>query len=511
MATENSYDAVPYPSYAFYQSQPDVLAATATLFGLDAPDPTTGRVLEIAGASGGNILPLAWRHPRAEHVCMDLSPRQIEEAERRKHALGLKNVRFVTADLRDIDESWGEFDFIVAHGVYSWVPAEVQGEIMRVCRERLSPHGIAYISYNTWPGWQLQGVLRDMMLYFSRNAQTPRERVARARSLLKFLSEAVPERNAAYSRVLRGAAQSLSNHTDAYLIHEYLEENNLPVTFSEFMERATGAGLQYLGEASLAAMLDQHLGDTVSKQLREWSGGIFELEQYMDYVRNRTFRQTLLVHSERKIQRDLRGFKLEGWQASTRARPNTPPSVQNDDPVAFRDTRGFGMELRDPVHKAMLKRLAEASPASLPLESLVASAAEDVLGSGFEPDQLRLRAAQSALYFYSTGLIELHLEPIRCAPKAGEAPTAWEYARWQVGEGLRLATVRHETVDLDADDHKLLGLLDGTHTRTELLRIWNREVDELEELTGTTSERRMDLKKLNERLETFAYWGLLVA
>ena len=149
-----SYDEVPYTSLPFLQTHPDRLACLATLFGLQPPALDACRVLELGCASGGNLVPMAVALPRARFVGVDLSPVQIADARTVVAALALDNIEFRAASIADVDDSWGAFDYIIAHGVFSYVPPAVQQRMLEICARQLTPHGIAFISYNTLPGWR---------------------------------------------------------------------------------------------------------------------------------------------------------------------------------------------------------------------------------------------------------------------------------------------------------------------------------------------------------------------
>src|SRR5262245_57118876 len=117
----NSYDDVPYENFAFVQTHPDRLATIARMFGLITPEVSTSRVLELGCASGGNLLPMAFNLPRAEFVGIDLSQRQIERGRETIAAVGIPNARLEHASILDISRDWGTFDYIICHGVFSWV------------------------------------------------------------------------------------------------------------------------------------------------------------------------------------------------------------------------------------------------------------------------------------------------------------------------------------------------------------------------------------------------------
>src|SRR4051794_13106921 len=148
-----SYDEMPYESHPYAQTHPSRLAVVATLFGLRPPPVETCRVLELGSAAGGNIIPIAESFPRSQWVGIDLSTRQVDEGQRLVQAMGLKNVTLRHASIMDVDDSYGQFDYILAHGVFSWVPTEVRDKILDICSKRLTANGVAYVSYNTYPGW----------------------------------------------------------------------------------------------------------------------------------------------------------------------------------------------------------------------------------------------------------------------------------------------------------------------------------------------------------------------
>ena len=291
-ATRTSYDAIPYQSAAFSQTHPDRLATLARMFGLSPPDVTACRVLELGCAGGGNLIPMAVNLPDSEFVGIDLSQRQVDEANDAVGALGLRNIRIEQASILDVDEGWGQFDYLLCHGVFSWVETAVQDKILQIASANLSPDGIAYISYNTYPGWHMRDMVRHMMRYHAGQFEEPAEQIEQARALLAFLASA-SQGSGPYGELLTREVDRLGRAEDSYLFHEHLEQTNTPLYFHQFVERAERAGLQYLSEASVSDMLTSRFPESVAATLERISPDILHLEQYMDFVRNRLFRQTL--------------------------------------------------------------------------------------------------------------------------------------------------------------------------------------------------------------------------
>ncbi|HEY1921533.1 MAG TPA: class I SAM-dependent methyltransferase, partial [Tepidisphaeraceae bacterium] len=183
------YDAMAYEAWEHFHAHPDRIAAAAAVRGF-APAPVDRcRVLEVACGVGGNLLPMAEQMPGSQFVGIDLSPRQIESGAALVREIGLTNLELRCQDLMDFPQDVGEFDFIIAHGFYSWVPEPVRRKLMEVCQRHLSKNGLAFISYNTYPGWRTKGIVRDMMVYNAREAENPAERVKKGREIVQFMSE----------------------------------------------------------------------------------------------------------------------------------------------------------------------------------------------------------------------------------------------------------------------------------------------------------------------------------
>ena len=231
------YDETPYPSLSYSQTHPDRLATIATLLGLNPAPVTACHVLELGSAAGGNLFPLAYALPGSRFVGIDISAAQVEEGKALLDRLGLRNVSLQQMNILDITPAFGQFDYIIAHGVYSWVPPEVREKVMQVCRDNLAPDGIAYVSYNSYPGWHMMRTIRDAMLYRTRAVSDPSERATQARAMLDFMAGAIPESNAfgaflqSYMRFLQGELKGANARGNAFLLHDELEEVNDPVYF----------------------------------------------------------------------------------------------------------------------------------------------------------------------------------------------------------------------------------------------------------------------------------------
>jgi SAM-dependent methyltransferase len=256
LSSPTSYDLVVYPSNAFPQTHPDRLAVVATLLGLDPPPVVHCRVLEVGCAGGGNVIPMAAGLPGSRFLGIDNAPGPIAAGRRVIAGLGLQNIELRTASILDVDESYGQFDYIISHGIYSWVPAHVRHKLLEIYRDRLAPQGIGYISYNALPGWHLRGMLRDMMLYHvGRFAEAgPQTQIAQARALVDFLIRGVPEENNAYGMHLRREQDIIKQTADGHFYHDHLESENNAFYLFQFCAHLKAKGLRYAGEARFSDM-----------------------------------------------------------------------------------------------------------------------------------------------------------------------------------------------------------------------------------------------------------------
>ncbi len=304
-------DDTPFPDVPIAQSQPDYLETVARLASMAPRPAATARVLELGSASGQNLIPLAERYPQATFVGLDASPRRVAMARRAAADLGLANVEFRREDLRQSGPDLGQFDYIIAHNLYSWVEADVRDAVLAICHEHLAPEGVAYVSYKTYPGWHVHDVLRDMMLFDSRGARNPDEQLAMARRVLQFLS-GVLVGDRPYDELMRGELKALDELGEVYLRHDHLRSVSHPVYYRQFVEHAARHALKPLGDGVLGIRPHDYLGAEIEGRLAQITSDPIELEQYRDIVRNRGGRQTLLVAAAAACDATPRPERLRG-------------------------------------------------------------------------------------------------------------------------------------------------------------------------------------------------------
>jgi methyltransferase-like protein/SAM-dependent methyltransferase len=457
--TALKYDLLPYQSKAFAQSQPSRLGGIARVFGLDAAPLAGARVLELGCASGGNIIPLAMRYPGASFIGVDLARTQVAAGRARIARLGLANIEIRCQSFTEIGDELGSFDYIICHGVYSWVPPAVQDAIFRIIGARLSPVGIACISYNVLPGWRMLQPLRDAFMLQIPDDVNSLARVAKARELLTFLSESTPDKGP-YGDMLRRWAARLSGLPDDYIAHEFLEEMNNPSTVRAFAAGAAGHGLGFLGEVELAAMIPDNYGAEIAQQVRARSANhLVETEQYFDLLSGRTFRHSILVSTARLATAD-RALSPDGI-ADLHFVTQAGMRLERDgEKYVIIDASGRTLTTTSSTTADALAHLVSRFPSS--------SSLADCLDAG--ADAAERAALLDALYrMLLVGMVTLSSEPVSVGA-VSDHPTGIALARADAAEGVHVTNLRHETITLDPAMRALLPMLDGQHDHATLAR-----------------------------------------
>lgn len=510
------YDVLPYESNPFRETHPQFLAALGRLFGLPVADPARCRVLELGCAGGGNLIPMAWRLPHSEFVGIDLEEKQIQEGQALVAELNLGNIRLAQGDILQLGEELGRFDYIIAHGVYSWIPEPVREALMALCRRLLQPHGIAYISYNTRPGWHVRGMLREMLLYHVRGVDDPVARLNKAGDMIELLGATLAGQSRPLAKHLALEVSYLKTAHPSYLYHEYLETNNEPLLVSEFLAQAQRHGLRFLCESQLYTMFASSLGPQVEQFLDQFADQASH-EQYLDFLTQRAFRQTLLCHGETTPDYNIDLERLDQFACYANLQPPEKLDLRHDRPQPFHTAAGSAVEVAHPLCKAMLKILFEVFPDAVALDELLPAARELMQAAhGKKPVPAETQAWRSEWFnLFANSLLNLCLEPVALRTGIDVRPRLNALARAQVRRDSRnLTTVWHETLNTDAFSLRLALHLDGTRDRQALLDQLLQDVAEgslsLPGLPAGVQQRKQTLAVNLDRMMTlFARNGIL--
>lgn len=474
--SDNLYDEIPYPSFPLAQTHPDRLATLATLFGMRPAPVEQCRVLELGCGDGSNLIPMALELPGSTILGVDLAAQTVARGQALIHDLGLTNVQLRQADIMGMTPEWGQFDYILAHGLYSWVPPPVRDRVLAICRANLAPQGVAYVSYNALPGCHARRMKREMMQFHVRGIKDPKQRITQAVGFLQFLA-AGQTRPDWFSAFLESEMEDLAQPVFANLLfHDDLSEINEPVYFHQFVQHAGQHDLQFLAEADYDEMQATIYPPDVAEQLQQMARqNILLKEQYLDFLKCRRFRQTLLCHRDVPLNREpnpgvATRFFINSPAKPTSEKPNFAPGALEE----FQGERGAGLRTDHAISKMALATLGSIWPRTLGFWELLAAARQRLkLPTGpanrAEDDDARA-LAEVLLGAYSAGLVDCHVYQPPWIDTVSERPEASPLARRQAATGEMLVSdLRHTSVALaDAFERTLLSRLDGKLDRAAL-------------------------------------------
>ncbi|HEV3416511.1 MAG TPA: class I SAM-dependent methyltransferase [Pirellulales bacterium] len=493
MSLATSYDEVPYPRLAFPLSHPSHLATIGRLLGMQPIAVDQCRVLELGCASGSNLVPMAYALPRSQFVGVDLSARQIADGKEFAAAIGLTNIDFLQLDIRAAAErlrAAGPFDYIIAHGIYSWVPDQVKDALLAAVRRLLAPDGIAYVSYNCYPGCQARDMLRQMCQYHGRKSSGSREYAAETRKFLEFFQKALGGGDGAYRATVRQQIGDLLQVPDEVLLHDDLEGDNDPRFFHQFMSHAAQHGLQYLGDAYFGQMFGAGIKPAALEKIRH-AGDRLAFEQYLDFLYGRSLRTTLLCHQAVKVNGEIVPDGVRGLWIASDGKPVDGDGkplelgkirMASTDPLTFRGDE-CTLRVTTRLGRAALMELASAAPKPILFETLLervqhhlatsqAKYSIDSLGHGnAHALEAAAKLSDMLIEWFAMRLIELRAYCPPLAAQAGGRPQASAVSRHQASLGWwRVTNLLHRRIRLDGEfANRVIGMLDGRHDRSAII------------------------------------------
>jgi SAM-dependent methyltransferase len=435
-------------------------------------------VLELGCGDGTNSLAIAQTLPGARVVGIDASPNAIERGQALAVAAGLTNVELRVGDLVDLAVAADPepADYVIAHGVDSWIPPAVRGALLESCRRRLTPHGIAFVSYNAYPGSYLRDMTRDILAFHLQGVSAPSERIARAHQLMETI--VAVESPSPYARVLREHLQRMLGASEALLYHDDLAPISTPFYFHEFMEHAAAHELQFLSEADLSDSQLRDVPASVGELIASLPADVIAREQYLDFFTNRMFRRTLLIHSEVDLRRAIDDRHVEGLIVSSAARRDGPEG-------RFVTPDGVEMSSAEPLVIAIMGELCDRWPSGVLFEDLLVAAWRRISAQPL-PAGVAEQVRGVVLESYLAHIVELAAVATPAAARASERPLASPLARAQCARQLPvLSTLLPGNYAPETPwAHRVLALLDGTRDRAALARELDEAPEAVDDVLG---------------------------
>ena len=295
------YADLGYLSQPFPYASAPFLESYARLLGLSPTPARTARILEIGSSYGGNLISQALFYPQATFTGIEIAPTQVSVGKTYIDQLGITNLELLEADVNESHEHLGTYDYIIAHGFYSWVDEETKDNFLRLCKEHLAENGILYMSYNTYPGWHKMDSIRALLKFANKDIDTlnHREKVRHGKTVASKLGALMLEYDTVKAQqgpFLQSLRQTLQKQ-DCYVGHDHLEPVNTPVYFHQCMDHMVEHGFTYLCDCDLNLSFPAVYDETLRTKLQDLAPhDPLAREQYIDFMLNTAFRKSLFTH-----------------------------------------------------------------------------------------------------------------------------------------------------------------------------------------------------------------------
>jgi methyltransferase-like protein len=394
-------------------------------------------------------------------VGFDLAESSIAAGQKVADALQVTNLNLRVQDMMDYPDSDGPFDYIIAHGFYSWVPEPVREKMWLTLRRLLAPQGIAFVSYNAQPGGHLRTLVRDMMLFHTRGAPDAVTKVKQTQAFLGFLEEGMAGTDQ-HIQLLKAEVARIRAFLPGHLFHDDIAPTNDAFYIHEFVSRAASHDLSYITDADFPSTSDARMPTATRSALTQIAEDHLLKQVYLDFLQCRRFHQALLCHADVTVNRDpkpeaLREFYLGGVI-----------SREPDQENAWNSVRGGRMRTSNPVAAAVLDAIGDHWPARWSFEAL---SVEVQRRSGETREEVD-RVMESVLWeAFVTGMINAWAEPAPCVTTISEKPVSSALARYMLEHSDSVTTLLHSTVVVgDSAGRQLIALCDGTRDYATLVR-----------------------------------------
>jgi len=239
-----------YINRFFDLQSPSRMTYSLRCAGYDVPSvPKTFRYCDLGCGYGLTVLILARCHPKAKFVGIDINPEHIAWANAMARRFKLKNVSFVCADFGEVGSEDEPYDYIAAHGIYTWVDPSVQAALFNFVERNLAEKGLFYVSYNAYPGWGAKESLWHIINRYTDGMSG--NSVERTREAMAFL-EMLGNEEVDYieeNPIAQGQFEYLKTEDLRYVAHEYCNQNFRPIYASQAFAQAKTYGLHFMAQA----------------------------------------------------------------------------------------------------------------------------------------------------------------------------------------------------------------------------------------------------------------------
>ncbi len=456
-AVRELYSQHRYPALSHPETHPGTLGAAARCCGLISPALTDqARVLEIGCASGHNLLPLAERFPEGTFHGIDFSDSAIRSARQAATEAGLKNITFEHADLTAWEPPAGPFDYVIAHGMLSWIGDEAKAALLDLIARTLAESGIASISYNTLPGWALRREAATMLPVLG--ALDPEGKGLD--SLLESLETTAALGDSPYTRHLSAIYRDMRRKGPAILPFDELAPHCEAFHFGQVLAWTGRKNLRYLGEASLTDNLPPHLPADALARLKPLENDPVLLQQTLDLLSGRSHRVSLFSPAGAPLDPATTQSVVLHFEARLTV-PKLPAEAVHGELIGL-------------LHAALVA----SAPSARPLTTLMEECAVR-LGPRWDPATCGQAISKWVFQAARLGWIELRTDSITIAgtpAKPRLSPLNLHFAR----RHQPIVDAFHRTCHFPENHQSVVAALDGSRTLDELEAFARTEAPDLD-------------------------------
>lgn len=480
MQTDFEYDLLSYPGLVFSKTNPERLATRAALHSIKASPPDKSRVLELGCGDGTNLLAQAYCFPESKFLGIDLSRAHIESADKAASGIGMTNVTFLQADVLALEEAnLGFFDYIVSHGLYSWVPDDVREKVLHLYKSCLAENGVGFISFNAYPGCRYREALWDGLRYFTRDEADVNEKVKRSLMLARVIENSMNE-SEPYKPFYSMEVERLFEKAPPYILHDDLSPSLQPFYFYEFAADIEKNELQYVCEADPATSFTGNLNETGQKLVASLGTDIVAREQILDLINCRRFRNALVCRASVEVERSYPPDLIEKFFLAAETIPSEADADLFDNSnVKFSNREGFSVTTDEPLLKNALAILGNAWPRSLTFRQLESELRRiPRLQPYFDDHFPQLR--ESFQQINSVNLLTLSVFVPAIGDEMPEKPRSSGFARFQIEQrSPGVCSLDGSVHELDDPVMRILILLaNGERNREDLISATALELGE---------------------------------
>jgi SAM-dependent methyltransferase len=456
-----AYDEVAYPTPIVPEMNPSRIRAAGILHGFTFPTVASSAVLEIGCGDGYNLLGIAAASPAAHHVGFDLSPLAIARGQTVLTAAALANAELVQGDILTWSRPQQTFDYILCHGVHSWVPPHVQDALLALIAAQLSPGGVAYVSHDALPAASAKLEIKKFLQLVIPAGASPSEKIARARQALPELARHQRPQSRLKAQ-LDSLIAELPLFEDGYFFHDWLSEAYHPVSMQTLASKAATCGLQPIAEAAALDLFEP----VASAGLASFAASVgqgYAGKAYLGDILSgaRMFRRTILARTDAPPPSTADFSEISVTLRATVERDPSGVIYRGPDNALFRPSTA--------AERHILQILADAAPAEVPYV--------DLLQHVPDPQVLQRVLTQICAIPVAAAYAS---EPSYCATP-GERPLASPLTREMLSKLDFAATLRlNRLASRQGATQMFLGLCDGTRTRAmlaaDMSRLLGRDV-----------------------------------